>query len=506
MNKFIRLSTIILFLCIALNYLPANADDNSLVLATAANNLELPEKITIDDVIEIGLSRNRDLETEKLNLTVDRAQIERELADFDYTFGLDFDASARREEETYEAEDRGDVYVTRRESESFSAGLDRQFFDGTTLGLDFSSRRTETTRVDERFRSQVGLDLRRPLLQDAGREITQLSVNQAEKDLEISEHQLRGFVSSLVRDLKEHYWNFFLAHKQLQVHEDALELAREQLQEVKKRIDVGTLPQLELAAAEADMARQKERLIDARTRRDLARLELLHLMNIDPDEKKDNPQPATSPQPEVEELSKQQQLLEYALTHRPELDESLLRLENQELNVVRTANGLLPRLDFFVNLGQTGFANSFSRSIDDLDGDNYSLSGGLNFEYSFGNRAAESQHEQAETQKEQQQLALANLRDLVTKDVRSSNLEVERARRQVEATEATRHQNQRALEAELTKLAHGRSTSRQVASARQDLTESELSVLEAHVDLNRAHTALLHHSAQLLSHQNIQLP
>ncbi len=465
----------------------------------------LPVETTLDDILEIGLTRNRDLLTEKLGVISNQIGISGEAARFDPRMRLDIDAAASREEQSFEDQQAGDVFTTRRRSEGFSASLEQQLRDGTIIDLGVRTQRTETTRVEERFRSRMGIDLRRPLLRDAGTQVTGLSVTTQEKELEISQHELRGFVSSLVQQLETNYWNYYLAREGLKVHQQALKLTETQLEDVKTRIELGTLPSIELASAKADLARQREQLINARNRVKISRLELLHLMHLRPGEAIDKIVPAESPSEAELTLPELEELIVTALENRSELAEAELRKERQELQLVRTNNGLLPRLDFFLNLGQTGFAGSFSESIEELDSNNYSLSAGLNFEYRFGNRAASSEQRISQLRKQQQKLAVENLARLIELDVHKAYLEVQRSAEQLKATRATRDQSRQALEAEQEKLRRGRTTSQQIAVARQNLTESEISVVEAQVDLQLAQTDLQRQTGLLLSSRGIKI-
>ncbi len=54
-----------------------------------------------------------------------------------------------------------------------------------------------------------------------------------------------------------------------------------------------------------------------------------------------------------------------ALRMRPDLNQARLLWQRDDLEIVKTRNGLLPRLDLFVTLGRTGFAESFGNSIDE---------------------------------------------------------------------------------------------------------------------------------------------
>ncbi len=95
------------------------------------------------------------------------------------------------------------------------------------------------------------------------------------------------------------------------------------------------------------------------------------------------------------------QRLKLALRLRPDLNEARLRQKRQSLEVVRTRNGLLPKLDLFIDLGKTGYAESFSTAWSNIDKDNYYLHTGIEFSSYLGNRIAEGKHLEARASRDQ---------------------------------------------------------------------------------------------------------
>ena len=75
-------------------------------------------------------------------------------------------------------------------------------------------------------------------------------------------------------------------------------------------------------------------------------------------------EPTIEPEP-ITDLNDRLQLAERS---RPDLNEARLRLAQNRLQTIATRNGILPRLDLFVALGRTGFADTFSDSFRELDG------------------------------------------------------------------------------------------------------------------------------------------
>ncbi|MBG0779997.1 MAG: hypothetical protein H0S81_08735 [Desulfotignum balticum] len=48
------------------------------------------------------------------------------------------------------------------------------------------------------------------------------------------------------------------------------------------------------------------------------------------------------------------------MTLRPDLAEARLRMHQNQLETIATKNGLLPRLDFFMDLGVAAYGDGFS--------------------------------------------------------------------------------------------------------------------------------------------------
>jgi outer membrane protein TolC len=197
--------------------------------------------------------------------------------------------------------------------------------------------------------------------------------------------------------------------------------------------------------------------------------------------------------------------LALAVRERPELNEARLRLEQQRLETIVTRNGLLPRLDFFIFLGKTGFDNTLDGSFRQLDGSTYDLTAGLEFSYPLGNRAAEGRDRAARLSRRQAAAAIENLEQLVRRDLRIAAVRVERARQQISASAATRRLREEALRAEEERFRVGESTSLLVAQAQRDLLESRIAEVDAIVAYRIALIELHLAEGTLLSRRGLLL-
>ena len=184
------------------------------------------------------------------------------------------------------------------------------------------------------------------------------------------------------------------------------------------------------------------------------------------------------PKDTLDALSIHEQL---GMQSRPDLRQARLALRQGELEIVRTKNGLLPRLDVFITVGKTSYANTFREALPDIQSPFYNLNIGATFDFPVINRQARAELRRARYSKEQLELSLANMERLVQWDIRSAYLEVIRARQQIEATRVTRELQEQNLDAELEKFRVGKSTNLQVLQVQRDFTASQLDEIRAMV-------------------------
>lgn len=279
---------------------------------------------------------------------------------------------------------------------------------------------------------------------------------------------------------------------------------------------MGKIAEGEVAAAEAELARRREQLINARSDAEKARLRLLRLTNPLLEgfwsrqlELRDEPKMLA----QLEASAELRHPLEDPVTHvqlalrmRPDLNEARLQIKRGDLELVKTRNGLLPRLDFVLQLGKSGLADAFAESIGDITQDHYDALAGLNFEYPPLNRAARARHRAAVFTRSRAAEAVANLEQLVSLDVRTAYVEVERALAQVAATAATRRFGEQNFAAEQEKFRVGRTSSFLVAQAQRDLVASRIAQVQAVVNYMQALVEFYRLEGSLLERRGIKTP
>ncbi len=465
-----------------------------------------PIDITINEAVLISLQKNKSLAVEKLSPQIKRTFEQQALAVFD----PDLKGTVSGGQTRLESPPAPGAGPLKSIEKTFGADASLNEFlpTGTTLSLDGSVNRLDESYADPFVSSRLGGSVTQSLLRGFGTAVNLVSVNQARIDTKISQYELRGFVESLVAQIEEAYWNYSLAEKSIEIYEQSLQVAEKQQQETEERINIGSLARSELAAAKAETALRQQDLIVAENTLAQSRLNLLRLLNPSGNEIWDRKIILKSePTTPAIELSPVETYVLRGRQMRPELNQARLQIDRDELEIVRTRNGLLPQLDFFITLGKTGYSDSFDASAQNIFKKNdYDIAAGITFEYPPMNRSAQAKNQQATLSRQQAQEALGNLEQLVEVDIRGAYLQITSVQQQVVAAKASRELLEEKLKVETGKFEVGKSTSILVAQAQRDFLQSQITELTAAINYQIAIVELHRLEGTLLMRSGIASP
>ena len=461
--------------------------------------------LSLEGAVFSALARNKALQVEQFKPVIAGTFIETEQAVFDPVLFASGNYESYRDRSLDNISAR--FFSIDGSRTDVRGGATQRFATGTevTLDLNLSSREDDNSEYSDEAR--LGLNLTQALLRDFGVAVNLVGIRQAETESLASAYNLRGFTEALVAAVENGYWDYALAVRQVEIFQESVDLARRQLDNIRTRIEVGQLSETEESVANAELALREQQLINARTAREKARLELLRLLNPVSGEGWDRQITLsdTALVPEVE-LGSALEHEALALKLRPELNEARLEARSGELETVQTANGLLPRLDLFIILGKTGYSQSFANSFSDLDGPGYDFTAGLDFELPLHNRAAKALDTRAQARYQQALQSIENLKQLISLDVRNALLEIERSLQQIVASASRRVLQEEVVRAETVRFQVGTATALDVARVQRDLLESRINEVEAIVNYRKALTDLYLLDGTLLLRRGIEGP
>ena len=465
-----------------------------------------PLKITTTQAVLLSLTNNRSLVVEKLNPSITKTFEDTERAVFDPNVAAEISGGRTEAERQARAGSTTEDFIA---DEGVGIISLAQFFPtGTTVTLEGTTEMDDSSLYQDAFYwSRLGLTVNQAILRGYGSDVNLVRLRQARLETRMSEFELRGFTLALVARVEETFWDYALARRQVEIYEESLKVARQQVNETLALIEVGRLAKSELPAVQAELAAQEQGLINARSERETMRLQLLRLLNpagVDLWQREvDLVYQPTLPEIKLDDV---RSYVDMSMRMRPLLNEARLKLMQNDLEVVKTQNGLLPLLDLFVTFGKSGYANSFGRSVSNITGDYYDAFVGVRFQYPIYNREPKSRYERARLSREQAEKALQNLSQLVELDVRTAYVEVNRARQQIKASATTRIFSEETLRVETEKLRVGKSTSLLVAQAQKDLLVSRIAEVEALANYIKALINLYNQDGSLLERRGIVAP
>lgn len=496
--------------------------------------------LTVEGAIVIALANNKALSVEEINPAIQRTFISEQRAVFDPVLNASYaetdDEVARdlllRTPITIPDGQGGTVSAgstwqpveteVKTDVESRSAGVTQRLPTGTdisvTIGKDRTVVRNKSTNPTRVYGTDTDTDthsldftVRQQLLRGAGLGVNLASLRQAKLASLASEYNLRGFTEDLVAQVEQTYWDCLTAQRQIKIFEESLAIAENQANEIRYRIEIGGMADSESAAADAEVAQRRSSLIDAKSNYDRLRIALLRLLNPNAGSLRlVELNLLSDPKiPEVQ-LADMEASIALARRMRPDLNQTRLQIKQDNLEVVRTRNGLLPQLDVFITISRTvnktHYSELFLVNTQNERDERTTTQIGAEFSYPIGNRGPRARHIRSKMTRERDLQALANLEQLVEQDIRSGYIEVERARQQIDATAVTSKLQQTTLDVEREKLRQGKSTVLQVSQAQRDLLTAQINEVQAIAAYLKALVSLYRLEGSLLARRGVDCP
>jgi outer membrane protein TolC len=385
-----------------------------------------------------------------------------------------------------------------RETDSIDGRLGGLLPSGLTYelsgGVDHSKGDRQLTSFDQYSGSAGAFVLEQPFLRDFWIDNTRRGIAVLKKDLQISELQFRFTVMDIVTQVELAYREYMFGLTNIVVAQDALTLAERSVYEVKKKVEVGQLAELEQKSADAEVQRARADLITANYNAQVQENTLkslitdnyaeLHPVKLLPAEK-------LNAQPVVIDLGAT--WLE-ALRKRPDYKQQLLALDKANITLKYSRNQLFPFLNAFGSYGHTGFADArppvhgtAGDVLEDLRrGNTPQSSYGLSLRFPLSFRSERNAFKTAKVTREQEELRTKQLENGILLEIDNA---VNRVKSSFEAISATRQARifaEAALDAEQKKFENGKSTTFNVLQFQRDLTAARRDEIRSLVDYSQS--------------------
>ncbi len=482
--------------------------------------------LTLEDCLQVALEHNLDIKIQRYNPELMRYALSTAKWAYDPALSMSGGHSYAQEPGGIAAFQGALVPYAGNVSDAntFSAALSGQlpyggpsYSVGTSMSDTYGfSTRLITNALGELVPIQVPFEtadarmgffqLRQPVLRNFWIDGARLAIVLNEKNLRISEVQLRGQIMQTITAVESAYYNLIYSQEDVEVQRAGLKLAERLLEENRKRVQVGALAPLDEKQAEAQAAGSRATLLAALGTEDTTQRVLKNMLSDDYSQWKDTRIQPMEKLVAVPEKFDLQESWRRGITQRPELLQQQLSLEKQGYQVKYSKNQILPQLDVVGTAGWKGSSGNFDTALDQVGGrDNPFWSVGGELTMPLFNRAAVNTYRAAKATRDQMALEFKQAQQGVLIQIENDIATARTDFQRVQATREARIYAQEALSAEEKKLASGKSTSFEVLRLQRDLTTASSAEIRALADYNIDLATLALHEGNTLERRKVSI-
>jgi outer membrane protein len=506
--------------------------------------------LSLQDTIALALENNLDIELQRYALRSVDADLLRARAgggtvpSFDpmATFNYNWNHLTTPQTSSFTFGTSSLVNTTR----TANFGLSQGFVTGTTVGFAWNntmaSQNSGRSDFNPYTNANFNLQATQHLLQGFGLAMNRRYIVIAKNNLKVSDLAFQQQVVTTVSTVIGQYWDLVSFNEDVKVKRQALALAEKLRSDNQKQVEIGTLAQIEVVRAEAQVASSQQDLTVSETR--VLQQETI-LKNALSRTGVASPTVAEAHVvctdqivvPDVEPIQPIQDLISGALTDRPELGQDKLQVENSKIALAGTKSALKPTLDLVGSMQNNGLAGQINTlpippvpgatggtQVRNPNNINPFFLGGYgtvmsqlfarNFpNYAIGfqlnvplrNRSAQADMIQTQIALRQQEIKEQQLVNQIRVDVTNALIAVQQARVGYQAAVKSRELQEQTLSAEEKKYALGASTVFLVVQSQRDLAQAGSIEVAARSSYTKAKNSLDQATGKILSANGIQI-
>jgi outer membrane protein len=426
------------------------------------------------------------------------------------------------------------------------------FHWGTNLTVGFTNQRQTTdsffSAVSPALNTSLKLTLTQPLLQGLGFPANTRFIRIAKNNRELSDVAFRLQIITSVDQIENMYWDLVYAYENQRVKEESLAFSQKTLSDTKKQVEIGSLAPIESVRAQSTVAADEQALTVAKTNLQLEQLLMKNALSRtlhDPVLANAEVIPTSTMEvPQNEQIQPTEDMVNDALRHRPELVESRIQLNSQEISNKAVRNALLPTLNLFAyysgsgvggnqnplsecstppsqlqeefgcasptggpsgldfNFPTTPLGDTYRQMVNSTNPDK---GVGLQLNIPLRNRAAQAVQIRSELEYRQLQMALQQTENRISIEVRNAQFGVEQNRASVDSAQAAVEYARQSLDAEQKKYQFGTSTTTAVLQNRSALATAESTLLSAMAAYEKSRIELDRSTGTILDHEGISI-
>ena len=476
--------------------------------AQTGTNFVATRAMSLTDCLQQALQQNFDVQIQRYNPQISLYDLRAAYSGYDPTFNFtgqhEFNVSPGGL-----TPQQIPFPPTTSRSDSFNSGIGGSLPWG--LQYDFTGNISETTftsstNFTENSSGNIGVQLTQPLLKNFWIDTTRLNIRVAKNRLKYSEQGLREQLITSVTAVVNAYYELIFAQQNVQVQQQALDLAQTQLDQDKQRVQIGTLAILSVQQDESQVAQSQANLIAAQSTLDTDQNALKNLLTDDYSKWHDTDIQPTATLEAAQESIDLQDSWTKGLAERPDLLQAKLNVEQQGIQLKYYRNQLFPELNLIGTYGFNGSSTEFRGTFDQFNEGNAPFySYGATLSMPLSNVGPRNQYKSTKVTLQQILLQLKQLEQNVMVEIDNAVKQVESDYQSVQATKQARIYAEAALDAEQKTYGVGKATTFEVLTYQNNLTAARSQEIRALANYNEALANLAQQEGTILEQYNVNL-
>ena len=355
-------------------------DQNALPVPPVAPNYEAPnvtypqlsligvqfdrqQSMSLREVVELALRNNKDIELSRsvVRSAEDNLRMTQGLYDPKLTFNRLFFSETQPVSSSTLGGAEGSVKVKGSTGSVNFFGLSPK--GGGQYQISYNDSQTKTNVIfatlDKQYKTNLTFSYTQPLLRNRAIDDPRRQIEIAKKNLSLTDAEFRASVIDTIARVRTLYWNLVYALRNLQIQQDALRAAEEQLTHTRRLVGRGYVPPIDVTQVEVQVSNFREGLfmaLDGVAKSDNV---LKQLMVADINDPLWNVLIIPSDPVDVKAPTiNAEQALSEALAQRPEVEQSDVALAINELNQRFYSDQKRPQVDLVATYSLDGLAGS----------------------------------------------------------------------------------------------------------------------------------------------------
>ena len=472
------------------------------------------KELSLQDAIRMALENNLQIEIEGYTEELNKEQKYGTKGFYDpiFNFAAGWNSSERPTTSVLDAGSAVRTTISKRWT--YNSSVNQNVRGGGNVALQFNTNSSSTNSsfsyINPSYNSTLNLSFTQPLWRGFRHTTPDRQMKLYNLDSKINESQFKKTVADTINQVQSQYWELAYAIENHETRRQSLQLALVQLNDNRKRVDIGVLAPIEITSSRAEAATRSQELIASEVSITNAQNTLKGYLTPDKDDLLWGSTIIPTEKLVIREVSMTlDEAVETALKKRPELEQLTYQVAQNEVDREYYKNQGKPDVSFTAGLisqgtsgkvwttGSNGglpgvtqipvldhpFYGEYGTAWGQVYGFDYlTYNFGLNVEIPLFNRSNKAQLAQLAISDRRFQTQVRNVQQSVIVEVRNAFQNIMTRRESMEAAKVARELSEEQVNGVTKRFEAGLSTNFEVLQYQRDLATARVNELRSMID------------------------